>query len=277
MLALLLTMLISYWGMPQLPSAAPPVAHPVPTPAVAPVPASAAPVAPPVDASVPGSVPILMYHVLAAAKTGAPYADLYVLPTEFEAQMDYLSRSGYQAVTLQRLYDHWHKVDATPWPARPIIISFDDGLRNQAQVAGPILAARGWPGVLNLVVDHYRQVPSSITLARVRRLAAAGWEIDSHTVTHRDLTTLTDAQLTDEVANSRADLQTDLGAPVNFFCYPSGRHDQRTVAAVRAAGYLAATTTEEGLASSADQSFELPRVRVHAHESVQQFAASLTG
>jgi hypothetical protein len=53
---------------------------------------------------------------------------------------------------------------------------------------------------------------------------------------------------------------------VDFFCYPSGRYDDAVVAAVKAAGYLGATTTRHGLAR-ADETYVLARIRVSAGES----------
>ena len=91
---------------------------------------------------------------------------------------------------------------------------------------------------------------------------AAGWELDAHTLTHPDLTKVGAAQLHDEVAGSRAAIRRRFHVPVNFFCYPAGRYDARTEAAVRAAGYDGATTTQPGVASPHSDPYALPRQRV---------------
>ena len=62
--------------------------------------------------------------------------------------------------------------------------------------------------------------------------------------------------------------------PVDFFCYPAGRYDARVIAAVRRAGYLAATTTVEGLAVP-DEPYELARVRVGRNDGVAGLARKL--
>jgi hypothetical protein len=62
--------------------------------------------------------------------------------------------------------------------------------------------------------------------------------------------------------------------PVSFFCYPAGRYDNRVVAAVRAAGYLGATTTAYGLARPGDM-FTLKRVRVNRSDGVAGFVSKL--
>ena len=62
--------------------------------------------------------------------------------------------------------------------------------------------------------------------------------------------------------------------PVNFFCYPAGRYDDTVVAAVKAAGFLGATTTNYGLARPSDL-YTLSRVRIDGSDGVKGFAAKL--
>jgi peptidoglycan/xylan/chitin deacetylase (PgdA/CDA1 family) len=100
-----------------------------------------------------------------------------------------------------------------------------------------------------------------ITAPEVRRLIGWGWEIDSHTLTHPDLTTLAPAALRRELVGSRAAIERRFGQPARFFCYPLGRYDAAVVGAVKAAGYEAATTEDDGLATAARR-FTLPRIRV---------------
>src|SRR4051812_43588834 len=133
------------------------------------------------------AVPILMYHVVSAPKPGAPYPDLYTPKPVFAAQMKALAKRGYHGVTLARVYDYWKRGYALP--AKPIVVSFDDGYLSHYTHALPVLKSLGWPGVLNLEVNNVR--PGDLTATQVRALIAAGWEVDSHTVTHPDLTTVT--------------------------------------------------------------------------------------
>jgi len=98
--------------------------------------------------------------------------------------------------------------------------------------------------------------------AAVRRLLRAGWEVDSHTVSHRDLTTLSAAAVKREIAGSRTRLRKLFGVAVDFFAYPGGRHDDDVIAAVKDAGYEAATTAQLGWARRDEDPFAMPRVRV---------------
>ena len=216
-------------------------------------------------------VPILMYHVTSAPPANAPYPELYVSPADFRGQVAWAAAHGYHAVTLRQVFDSWR--GATRLPAKPIVFSFDDGYLSQLRVALPALKARHWPGVLNLEVRNLQPV-WGIRPPGVRKLIAAGWEIDAHTLTHPDLTKVDAARLHDEVAGSRAQIRARFHVPVDFFCYPAGRYDATVVAAVQAAGYLGATTTNYGLAKPSDL-YTLSRVRIDGSDGVKGFAAKL--
>jgi peptidoglycan/xylan/chitin deacetylase (PgdA/CDA1 family) len=216
-------------------------------------------------------VPILMYHVLAPPLPSAPYPDLYVTPSDFRGQVGWLAAHGYHAVTLLQVYDYWRGTRALP--PKPIVLTFDDGYHSDFTVALPTLRARRWPGVLNLEVRNLKPVWGTRP-GMVRQMVAAGWEIDAHTMTHPDLTTVDPTQLRYQVAGSRTAIRRLFHQPVDFFCYPSGRYDDAVIAAVRAAGFLGATTTNEGLARP-DSLYTLDRVRVNGSDGVRGLAAKL--
>lgn len=216
-------------------------------------------------------VPILMYHVLSAPPPNAPYPELYVRPADFAAEVAWLAGHGYHAVTLERVFDSWR--GAARLPSKPIVLSFDDGYLSDVRVALPDLKARRWPGVLNLEVANLKPV-WGIRPPGVRKLIAAGWEIDDHTLTHPDLTKVDAVRLEDEIAGSRRVIRERFHVPVNFFCYPAGRYNAAVIAAVQRAGYLGATTTNYGLARPGDL-FTLARVRVDGSDGVRGLAAKL--
>ena len=125
--------------------------------------------------------------------------------------------------------------------------------------AGPILQAAGWPGVLNLTTDHGGK--DGIPSWGVKRLIKQGWTIDSHTISHPDVTTLSPDALKQELEGSKAEIKAKFGVTPKFFCYPAGRNDATSRAAVEDAGYLGATTTQPRLAAPAGGPCPLPRIR----------------
>ena len=217
-------------------------------------------------------VPILMYHLVSDPPPSVRYLDLYVRPRDFRAQIAWLASHGYHAVTLQRAYDHW--THGAKLPARPVVVSFDDGYLSQYTRAFPVLAAHHWPGVLNMEVNFLRPA-GGLRPWRIRRLLDAGWELDAHTLTHPDLTMLPSGELRRQVAGSRAALRQRFHVPVNFFCYPDGRYDAEVVAEVRRAGFLGATTTTYGLARPPGL-YTLDRIRIDRGDGLIGLVQKLT-
>jgi peptidoglycan/xylan/chitin deacetylase (PgdA/CDA1 family) len=216
-------------------------------------------------------VPILEYHVIGDAPASAPYPELYVSRSDFAAQVAWLHRQRYTAVSLRRVADYWHRGYALP--PRPVVLTFDDGYRGDYTNARPLLRRYRWPGVLNLAVQN--ALDRKLTIPQLRALVASGWEIDAHTLTHRDLTTLGGADLRHEVGGSRRWIRRRLGVPVDFFCYPSGRYDAAVLAAVRAAGFVGATTEQQGYASPRDGLLTLDRIRVNGSDGLAGLRAKL--
>jgi peptidoglycan/xylan/chitin deacetylase (PgdA/CDA1 family) len=205
-----------------------------------------------------------VYHVTQSPPRGAANPQLFVSATTFRAQIRRLARLGYHGVALEQVFDYWRHAYALP--SKPVVVSFDDGYASQYTNAFPVLRSLGWPGVLNLAV-HNEKVAGGMSVAKLRRLVAAGWEIDSHTINHLDVTTLDAAGLEREVAGSRQLIRRQLHVPVDFFCYPSGRFDAVAIAAVKRAGYLGATTTMPGLARPATP-YTLDRIRINGGDGV---------
>ncbi len=173
---------------------------------------------------------------------------------DFRAEMNWLDRKGYEAVTLDQVENAWFRGGRLP--SKPIVLTFDDGYMPQYTFAFPELAKHHWPGVLNLKAegpDLYKK--------NVREMIAGGWELASHTINHLDMTTLDGSDMKHELAGSRAILRREFKVPVDNFCYPSGRFDREAEVAVKAAGYRSAITEIPRLANR-DQRFALGRYEV---------------
>jgi peptidoglycan/xylan/chitin deacetylase (PgdA/CDA1 family) len=213
-----------------------------------------------------GPVPILVYHDLGSPPPSEPYPGLYVSDAEFEAQMAWLHRQGYEAVTLDELMNAWYHGGTLP--AKPIVITFDNGYIPQATFAPAVMSRYGWPGVLNEITAGH------LSNARIESLLRIGWEIDSHSVTHPDLTSLSPGELRYQLVASRQFLQRTFHIPVNSFCYPSNKYNAAVVAAVRAAGYTNAVTENSGYATSADP-YLLNRFEIEGGQGVAGLASDL--
>jgi len=256
--------------------------HPPPThrsqttPAPAVTDTQIAPVARPPVPSGPRNapVPILMYHVVARAPRATAYPDLWVSPSRFAGEMHALAHAGFHATTLDAVWRAWH--GGGQMVRRPVVLSFDDGYQSQSMTARRMLDHLGWPGVLNLEVDNVRH-KGGISRDEIIAMMHDGWEIDAHTLTHPDLTTVDAARLRHEVAGSRQWVRRTFGVPVRFFAYPAGRFDPLVEAEVKRAGFEGATTTAGGIASRRDDPYALPRIRVTPEMTAAQVVALARG
>jgi peptidoglycan/xylan/chitin deacetylase (PgdA/CDA1 family) len=198
-------------------------------------------------------VPILEYHVIGTPAPGAPNPGLYVSAASFEAQLGWLAAHGWHPVTIGAVLAYWRRGVALP--RKPVALTFDDGYPQDWQTVLPMLRRRRWVANLNLQVGNL--VP-----ARVRLLIRAGWEIDAHTFTHPDLTTVGESQLAHEVGGSRDWIRHVFHLPVLAFAYPAGRFDPAVLDAVRAAGFAAAETEDPGWADPHEGLLQLDRFEI---------------
>jgi peptidoglycan/xylan/chitin deacetylase (PgdA/CDA1 family) len=221
------------------------------------------------------SVPILVYHVINPQPSGSSATPaLYVPPNEFSSQMQALKSAGWHAVTLDQLEAYWTH-GTSLGPGKPIVLTFDNGYASQYTNALPVLKGLGWAGVLDLQLTGLPPSEGGLTDAQIRALIAAGWELDTQGLTHADLVTVDPAQLTDEVATARQTLRSLYGVPVAWFSYPYGDYNAAVIAAVRAAGYVGATTVNPGWASPQQDRFRLPRLVVAAGTTPSQLLAQI--
>lgn len=217
-------------------------------------------------------IPVLMYHVIEAAPPNAAFPGLWVSPQEFAGQMHALAHAGFQAISLDQAGAYWRY--GAQLPPHPIVVTFDNGYASQYTAALPILRAMGWIGDLNLQISLH--APQGLTPKRVQAMIADGWELDSQTFSHPDLTTLDAAQLQYQIVRARTRLQRMYRVPVNWFCYPSGHYNPKVVSVVRSAGYVGATTVIFGWGSSAD-TYRLARLRVLGGTSPQSLVSMVEG
>jgi peptidoglycan/xylan/chitin deacetylase (PgdA/CDA1 family) len=226
-------------------------------------------------ASRDAAVPILMYHVIAPAPPAAPFPGLYVPRPEFAAQMHALARAGFKAVTLDELRDA--RLGLANLPAHPIVISFDNGYRSQFTAAFPVLRALGWVGDENLQLSGLPPSQGGLTHRDVARLVHAGWELDTQGYSHADLPSLDPRALARQIELGVRLIERQWGVRPAWFCYPSGRYDASVIAAVKAAGFVGATTVVPGWATPRDDPYRLPRLRVVAGTSPAALLALIRG
>jgi len=227
------------------------------------------------------AIPVFLYH----AVTDDPpewIAEFTVAPKEFAAHLDAVVDSGRTPVTISTLAAHL--AGRAPLPARPVLLTFDDGFADLPGPTAETLARRGLPATAYLTTGAITPGGRSLlppapmmTLAEAKPLEESGMEIGSHTVTHAQLDTLTARRLRHELLDSKTALEDTLGHAVPHLAYPHGYNSPRVRAAAARAGYETATAVRHALSSDRDERYRIARLIVRRGHTVADVEAWLAG
>ncbi len=168
-------------------------------------------------------------------------------------------------------------------PANVAVVTFDDGMRDNHEVALPILERLGLKATFFVTTGFVGGLfPASagrcpmMTWSQVREVARLGHEIGAHTVSHVKLPQVSPEVATVEIRDSKRALEDALGTEVVSFAYPKGRLDERIVSMVGEAGFRWAVTTEPALVGPSPDWLQLPRVWVDRDCGPREFLAKVS-
>lgn len=210
---------------------------------------------------------LITYHAVEAGRS-----PLCIDPSLFRAHLDALRGCGAETLTISELAAG---LRAGAVPERSVALTFDDGFASVARVAAPLIAERGLKATVFCVGGHLggqndwpTQRPDAPRLAlasadELAELADAGFEIGSHGMEHAPLDSASDGLLDREVLESRAALESAVGAPARSFAYPYGAQPSPEARALVEQTYSAACTSALEVARAGADPFALPRVDAH--------------
>jgi len=187
-------------------------------------------------------IPVLMYHNI--AETYPASADgANITPKRFEEHMQGILDRGYTPIFVA---DYYNSVErGKPLPDNPIIVTFDDGYLSNYEIAFPILKRLGIPATIFVVTSTVGATAESgrvgtthFNWKQAREMQQSGIiDIHSHSHTHRDMTSLSPAQVQEELRLSRYLIEKNLVKNCYVFSYPFGKYNATTSQYARAAGY----------------------------------------
>jgi peptidoglycan/xylan/chitin deacetylase (PgdA/CDA1 family) len=209
---------------------------------------------------------------------------LAIAPRRFAAQMDLLREKGYRVVDVveaARLLGMRERLD------RVVALSFDDGYRDVAEHALPVLERHGFRATVFIatgVIDGtatftwYERQPPVLGWSDIVALdGGSAFSFEAHTITHPNLTALEPAAAEREISGSRSALEERLGRAVAGFCYPAGVYGARERELVARAGFEVATTCEPGANTARTDLLSLRRTAIDGSDRLADFRAKLAG
>lgn len=211
---------------------------------------------------------VLMYHRIIRDGTRGDPHQIWLPEQRFRRQMEFLDRWGFTSVTFNdyRLF----KEGELNLPRKPVIITLDDAYVETYDIVFPILQEFGMKAVLFVVADPSTRTsiwdsafPGAVTPlmsdAQLLEMHAAGFEIGSHSLTHKNLCAIPPAEAWEEISRSRMRLEIVLNAPVRSFAYPYGLFNESVKKMVREAGYSIAAAGWTGPALFGEDEFDVRR------------------
>lgn len=225
---------------------------------------------------------VLCYHAISERWP----VDIAIRPAQLEGQLRLLLEQGYTGAT-------FHQAVHDPPASRVLAVTFDDAYRSVIELGQPVLSRLGlpgtvfvptgfagtdqpmaWPGIDDWIGGPHERELTAMSWSELATLAAAGWEIGSHTRTHPRLVELDDTGLAVELEASRCDCESQLGLACRSLAYPYGDEDDRVIKAADEAGYSAAGTLPDHLHPASP--LRWPRIGVYRADDRLRFWAKTT-
>jgi peptidoglycan/xylan/chitin deacetylase (PgdA/CDA1 family) len=216
---------------------------------------------------------------------------MVVCSRSFRRQLEYLSRH-FTIITFKYLLQLAQNDQRLNWPRALAIVTFDDGYRDNLMIAAPILEDLGITACFFVTTgyigserrfawDRDGGLDSPLmSWQDVQELRRRGFEIGSHSVTHRRMSELSHEEFEDELAESRRVLETQIGERVRLFAYPFGRFRDYSASRRQIVGgfYDIANTSIRGLNRLERLTLlELRRTAVSGMWSQAEFCAEADG
>ncbi len=203
------------------------------------------------------AVTVLAYHSV-MREAGVINGEYSISEKDFADQLNWLKEEGYKTVALGDVARA--RSGGPALPDKPLVITFDDGYKDNLYIAMPLLERYGFSATVFVVTDFIGQ-DAFLGWDEVLVLQKKGFSIGSHTVSHQPLAAIDEASARRELEVSREKLQAQ-GIDARFLAYPHGSHSQSIQMLVREAGYLAACTGKNGVNDEKVSLYALKRINV---------------
>lgn len=222
-------------------------------------------------------VPILLYHHIQDLPGDASDSlrRWTLTPAQFVEHMDWVAQQGFDVITMAQMNEHLNH--GAPLPAHPIILTFDDGWKDNYTAVLPVLRKYRFPATFFITTESVGH-SAFVTWEELKAMSEQGMDIQAHSVTHPHLTKLKDEAARREIEDSKKVIESRLGTAVVVFAYPFGNYSEKIISMVKDAGYESATIVSGnnlGYLYRADRSYALSRIAIEGGNTVEDLAQSV--
>lgn len=224
------------------------------------------------------SIPVIMYHHILSS-------DGFIASSikNFEKQMQFLAEDGWKTLTSEEFY--LYKQKKLKLPKKSVLITFDDGWRDNFVNAYPILKKYNLKATLFIVTQWIEEASKSEDCEYIEknhkeckslasnspRSVLCNWDeikkmqdvfdIHCHTHTHRD-DYFGELSWEEDIKRAKQSIHENLGFQDHYLCWPRGIYDETSIKEALNQNFDILFTTKRGINLADNNLLEIKRLAV---------------
>ncbi|NME83118.1 polysaccharide deacetylase family protein [Clostridium sp. SM-530-WT-3G] len=213
-------------------------------------------------------IPVLYYHSVNDSVDN----EVTISPSLLKKELEYIKNQGYTTLSLKEVENYI--LNNQPIPEKSILITFDDGYMDNYYNAYPILKELNMKATIFCITS---ELDGSYYLSEdaIKEMSKNNIDIESHTLNHPHLNSLTYDEQLKELTESKAKLENITGNKITAIAFPFGDYNEDSIKAAKNSGYTLAFTTNKGFASRDNNPLELDRIYVSSYYDMDTFISNL--
>lgn len=220
--------------------------------------------------NITATVPIFMYHFLLADYGNYTDVENFMKPETFEEQLKYITENGYETIFM-------NEIDSLENYTKPVCLTVDDVFVYFYNNGFPLIKKYNVKVTLCIIYE-YINGENYLTTEQIKEMLDSGLvSIESHTMSHKELTTLSTEEKRRQIIKSKENLEKDFGVEVTTLCYPVGDYNNEVIEIAKEAGYKYGIAMTGGTYYSYihDDYYRIPRIYANRSMTLNEFARYL--
>ncbi|EUB38891.1 polysaccharide deacetylase family protein [Fusobacterium sp. CM1] len=231
-------------------------------------------------------IPVIMYHRVINNPENEGVYGTYIYEDMFKKHLQYLKEKNYTVITFKDL-------DKIGWRNRfekdkkYIFITFDDGYKDNYELAFPILKEFGFKATIFLMgsstynewdvkAGGEKEFPL-MSVEMIKEMQDYGIEFGAHTFNHPKLNTLSNEEIEYQIVDVKKPLEEKIGKEIITFAYPYGILNDYAKEMAKKAGYIFALATDSGSVCLSDDLYQIRRIAIFPNTNLFSFKRKVAG
>ena len=211
------------------------------------------------------SLPIFMYHFILDDYGDNLDTENFVKPSTLEEQLKYIVDNGYQTVFVNEIEDLSNYT-------KPVALTFDDCFVYFYNNAYPLLKKYNQKASI-YIICNYVNGPNYLTTDQIKEMVDSGLvSVQTHTLSHRELTSLSLEEMEKELVESKKYLDSTYNINVDTICYPIGKYNDTIVNKAKEIYKYGLAMTGGVYNSKKHDLYRIPRIYANRSMTINQFA-----